>query len=120
MIRANVTGVLISEEFSETFAGTIDPALDRANLRCAHLSRFLVSQTLGSDQQERLALVGRKPHQSRTQFRELYMPGLFWGDGDLGREQAIDILDLAPWFCQVSRQTRAGVLPIVAVGSEVP
>src|SRR3954470_7876787 len=68
IIRANVAVVLMAEQFSETIAGAVDPALDRADLRAADHRRFLVSQSFGSDQKHRLSLLGRKLHQGRMQF----------------------------------------------------
>src|SRR5215203_4233877 len=96
IIRTNVAVVLMAEQFSETIAGAVDPALDRADLRTADHRRFLVSPSFGSDQKHRLSLLVRKLHQSRTQFRKLYSPSLFREGGELGRKQAIHILHLAP------------------------
>src|SRR3954469_7853067 len=96
IIRANVAVVLMAEQFSETIAGAVDPALDRADLRTADHRRFLVSPSFGSDQKHRLSLLGRKLHQGRMQFRKLYAPSLFREGGEVGRKQPIHILPLAP------------------------
>ncbi len=72
-IIAELTRVLDAEKLAEARARTIDAALDCPHGAAANLGGFLVRESFGADEQQRLALIGRELGQGDAEVREIEM-----------------------------------------------
>src|ERR1043166_9683641 len=83
------------QELADLGSCAIDAALHRAHGAAGYGGRVLIGETFGTDQDQRLALVGGKLRQRIVEVHELEMPLLLGRHGETGRERAVAIGDLA-------------------------
>src|SRR5215212_5705078 len=95
-VRADLVDLLEAENLGEALARTVHAALDRADLGVADHRRLLIGQTLGADEEERLALLGRELAERVAEIGEVEIGALLGRDRDLCGIDAVGVLDLAP------------------------
>ena len=94
-IGPEIFGALDRKDRSQSDAGTVDPALDRADGAPADLCRFFVGKSGGADQDEGFALLSRQLFQRPAELFHFQVIDLIWQQCQCFRIGSINILYLA-------------------------